>query len=374
MFVITKSNWGGAQQYVYTLATRFQEAGAEVAVALGGTGEKGAPAGLLNERLETAGVRTIFLKSFMRDVGLTSEYAAFFELLRIIRLERPDVLHLNSSKAGGIGALAGRLLGIRRIVFTAHGWAHREPRSFFSRTLIRLASWATVALAHRVIAVSELDKNDAPVLISRKKISVVRNGVRKFPLLSRQEARTKLAPAAEMLPFWFLTLAELHPNKGLDTLVKAFAEAKESLSDTALIIAGAGELHSELNLLALTHGVSDRVFFAGFVPEGREYLRAGDALVLSSRKEGFPFSILEAGMAGVPVVATCAGAIPEAVEDGKSGLLVPIDDIGALARALLRIHEDAALRARLADALKERVAAEFSEASMLAATMRAYLN
>src|SRR5688500_13512450 len=113
LFVITKSNWGGAQEYVYTLARRFHAVGAEGAVAFGGTGAKGAAVGLLDARLKEAGVRTCFIGAFTRDVGFVREIKAFFELFSVIRRERPDILHLNSSKAGGLGGVAGRVLGVR---------------------------------------------------------------------------------------------------------------------------------------------------------------------------------------------------------------------------------------------------------------------
>ena len=128
LFVITKSNWGGAQRYVYDLATHLPKEEFEVAVAFGGTGEVGASAGLLEVRLREAGVRIIFLTTFARDIGILREFSAFFELLRTIRAENPDVLHLNSSKAGGLGALSGRIAGLRRIIFTAHGFAPNELR------------------------------------------------------------------------------------------------------------------------------------------------------------------------------------------------------------------------------------------------------
>ena len=375
LFVITKSNWGGAQQYVYTLATRFKEAGADTAVAFGGTGEAGASAGILEARLKDAGVRTIFLKSFARDVSVAREYSAFFELLRVLRTEKPDVIHLNSSKAGGLGALAGRLSGIRRIVFTAHGFAHREPRPLHERGVIWVLSWLTALLSHRVIIVSEDDMRHAPVFFSRQNMVMVPNGISPFPLLPRSEARAALSARAESasgFPFWFLTLSELHPNKGLDTLIRAFAEAAREMPHAALVLINDGQSRAGLSELARTNGCADRVFFAGFVPNARELLSAADVFVLPSRKEGLPFAILEAGMARLPVIATRVGAVPEIVEDGVSGLLVPAGEAGPLAEALLRMENDALLRARAGNALHARVIRGFSEEAMLRKTALAY--
>ncbi len=213
LMVITKSNWGGAQSYVYELAKTYANQGHEVMVALGGTGAKGADTGQLAERLRAEQISVHFLRNFSRDVSFFQDFAAFFELVRLTAKIKPDVLHLNSSKAGGVGALAGRLSGVPTIIFTAHGWAHREfRRNFLSRFLIRLSSWATILLSHRVIVVSQLDYTDAPVLCSRKKLELIRNGIDKFELLSREEARQKLS-ATVPIPSdctWMLMLAELH--------------------------------------------------------------------------------------------------------------------------------------------------------------------
>ena len=154
LFVITKSNWGGAQAYVHTLAARLIKEGADAVVVLGGTGEAEAGTGLLAKKLEEDGVRTIYVKNFMRDISIAREFASLSELIQIFKKEKPDVVHLNSSKAGGIGALAGRLAGVQKIVFTSHGLAYDEDRSLFARSLIWLATWATVILSHATIVIS----------------------------------------------------------------------------------------------------------------------------------------------------------------------------------------------------------------------------
>ena len=174
LFVITKSNWGGAQQYVFTLATHFSKQGNAVTVVLGGTGDTGAPVGLLAERLKQHGIPTIFLTSFARDISLVHDIRSFFELHKIISSIRPDILHVNSSKAGGIGALAGRIAGVKNVIYTAHGWAHREARNPLSKLLLWFISWVTILLSHKTIAVSEFDYHDSPTLFSRRKIEFFR--------------------------------------------------------------------------------------------------------------------------------------------------------------------------------------------------------
>ena len=372
LFVITKSNWGGAQAYVYALATAYKEAGADVVVALGGAGGRGAEMGLLAKKLSDAHVRVIPVGSFMRNMSM-SDFGALRELFHIIKSERPDIIHLNSSKAAGLGALAGRFAGVKKIIYTAHGWVHRENRGVTQKALIWLASWVTILLAHHVIAVSKSEYDASPVFFSKKKISVVYNGIKPYLALPKDVVRAKVtsdAPGASEFPFWYLTIAELHPNKGLETLIEAFATLKAS---TALIVIGEGESRRKLEELIERLKLRSRVFLIGFKENARELLSGADVFVLPSRKEGLPFTILEAAIARVPVVATTVGAISEVVENEASGLLVTPNSKPELVRALLRMYDDHDMRSRMAERLRARVIRDFSEEEMIKRTAQVYL-
>lgn len=378
LLVITKSNWGGAQAYTYAVAEAIRDAGGEVAVVLGGTGEAGAATGLLSEKLTASGIRTIFLDSFARDISLAREPRAFASLVRIMRAEKPDVVHLNSSKAGGLGALAARIAGVPRIVFTAHGWAHREPRSALARSLITLASWITVVLCHSVIVVSRLDYDDAPASFLRHKLRLIPNGMDPFPMLTREEARAALGEraAADLKAPWIVAVSELHPNKGLDVLIRAFASidpARAPSSEGArLLLLGEGQERARLTDLIQSSGLESRAHLLGFVANARQYLAAADIYALPSRKEGMPLAVLEAGLAQLPVVASRVGGVPEIIMSGVTGLLVPSDDASALASALETLLKDSALREKLAEHLHHRVLRDFSQEQMIEKTFAVY--
>jgi glycosyltransferase involved in cell wall biosynthesis len=365
LIVITKSSWGGAQRYVYDLATSLAERGHEVAVAYG-------TPGLLNERLDAAGIRTIPLSGLKRDVSLLDEPRAFFALLSLLRRERPDVLHLNSSKAGGLGALAGRLARVPRILFTAHGWAWNEDRPAWQKAAIAFLAYLTVLLSHATICVSHAVKHGArwmPLPASR--FMVIRNGVRPPAFLPREEAREALAPATGART-WIGMLSELHPTKRVIDAVNAFALIARTHPDAALVILGGGQEYTDLELLIYERGLADRVVLAGFVPEGARYLRAFDVFLHASLSEALPYAPLEAGLAGLPVVATRVGGIPEIVENRKSGILVPPLRPDLIAVALAEYLDDPARAEAFGGALKERVAASFGVERMVEETLRAY--
>ena len=152
IYCITKANWGGAQKYVYDLATSVDPDLYNVLVLVGGDGS-------LVNKLKDRGIKVIILKSLARDVSFIKDIMSFFRLLKIFHQEKPDIIHLNSSKMGLIGSLAGRILRIPKIIFTGHGWAFNEDRSIFQKKIIYFLHKLTIHLAHTVIAVSEQTKN-----------------------------------------------------------------------------------------------------------------------------------------------------------------------------------------------------------------------
>ncbi len=372
LFVITKSNWGGAQKYVYTLATKSSAAGAEVVVALGGTGGTGAAPGRLAEELQKSGIRTIFVRNFIRDIGYLHEYKALGELLRIFRQERPHTLHLNSSKAGGIGALAGRLAGIPNIVFTSHGLAYDENRNLFSRLLIWLSTWATVLLTHRTIVISKDTYTRARRLpFCTEKIRLMYNGIAAIDFKPRMEAREMLAKGVPQNLPWIGTISELTRNKGLSYLVEAAALLKERGLPFHLCIIGVGEELPILRKLIEKNKLSEEVSIVGFVPEAAQYVTAFNIFTLTSVKEGLPYVLLEAGQAKCAVVGSRIPGIIDIIDD-TTGRLVEPKNLRAIADALEALLQNAEQCQALGDKLHARVIEEFSIENMMKEITKIY--
>ncbi len=364
LYVITKGTWGGAQRYVFDLAKAAQGEGHDVAVAYG------AP-GLLGQMLRAANIRSIELPQMGRDVSVGADLASLKELRRVLKEMRPDVLHLNSSKAGVIGALAGRLEGVPRIIFTAHGWALNEDRPLWQKIPIGMLYYLTIILSHQTIAVSQQVKKDAQWMpFVSKKILVIHNGISKPAFKSREIAREVLASQADKV--WIGINAELHPTKRINDAIVAMVRVAKEFPDTILVVMGEGEARAQLEQMTREHRLEERVFLLGFVADAASYLLAYDIFLLPSRTEGLAYAILEAGAAGLPVVATNVGGIPEIIEDRVSGLLVPALDSAAIAQALLLLLRDSALREKFGSALAARVAQEFSIEQTLDKTFALY--
>jgi glycosyltransferase involved in cell wall biosynthesis len=365
LYVITKSNWGGAQRYVYDLATAAKAAGHTVAVVSGREGE-------LTDRLREAGVAVFPIPSMQRNVKLASDFKVLRELLAIIRDFKPDVIHGNSSKAGALVSFAGRMRGIHRIIFTAHGWAFNEERPWWQKFLIGIIHYITVLLSHTTICNSSATMRDIRWMpFVKSKIVVIHHGVHQFTMLPRQEARAKLAPTlGERI--WIGVIAELHPIKGLDALIQAVEHVAPDYGEIGLVIIGEGEERGYLEHLIKIEGVTGRIVLAGHVVNAPQYLSAFDLFILPSRSESLGYALLEAGMAGLPAIGTKVGGIPEILEEEKTGLLVPPNDPPALYRAIERILKDKNLKERLAENLHAKVVHDFSPEQMHQKTFALY--
>lgn len=365
IYLITKGNWGGAQRYVFDLATNLPRELFDVAVAIG-EGE------ILEKKLKGAGIRTIRIESLRRDINIFHDFTVFFSIMKLLRAERPEVLHVNSSKAGALGALAGRITGVPKIIFTGHGWAWNEDRSIFSKSLITLIHWITIILSHKTIAVAENIKKQIEHLpFVSGKIEVVYNGIEPIKFMERNEARRSLCIESKE-KLWIGAISELHKNKGLDYLIEAFAEIAKENQDIALIIIGDGEEKKELSDLAEKLGIKDRTYLLGFVSNASVYLKAFDIFSLPSRTEAFPYAILEAGLAQTPIIASAVGGIPEAVKNGETGILIKRGDIKGLTDGINFLINDSTKAAEFSQAMRKSVEQVFSLSMMVENTMAVY--
>lgn len=365
LYLITKGNWGGAQRYVYDLATSLPQELFSVSVAVG-EGE------ILEKKLKEAGIKTTRIESLKRDVNIFHDFAVFVSLIKLLQKERPDILHLNSSKAGALGALAGRLTGVPKIIFTGHGWAWNEERSFISKSIITFIHWITIILSHETIAVADsVQEQIGDLPFTTKKVEVIHNGIGPIKFMERNEARRNLCINAHE-KIWIGAISELHTNKGLDYLITAFADIAKGNQDVALILVGDGEEKTELMGLAEKLGVKSRTYFLGFVPDASTYLKAFDIFTLTSRTEAFPYAILEAGLAQTPIIASAVGGIPEAVKDGETGMLIKRGDIEELIQDISLFINDSTKAAECSQAMRKSVEQVFSLHTMVEKTMAVY--
>ncbi len=369
-FVITKGSWGGAQRYVFDLATHLPSSRFNVEAAVGGEG-------LLKERLLLAKIQTTSLPHLQRDIGLLSDLKAFFHLLAYFNKEQPDIVHLNSSKGGALGALAARVAGVRQIIFTAHGWPFLEERPAWQLVLIKMVSMLTAALSTATIVITKKDHALArhwPFI--HKKIHYIPNGIAAATHHDRETARNFLAAFIKKPPefladkFILGTIAELTGNKAIETVLPILPHQKKLL----YIVLGEGEKRKPLEKLRTQLGLEKEVFFAGFVKNAEEFLPAFDLFLLPSRKEGLSYTLLEAGRANVPVVASDVGGNPDIITDEETGLLFDRKHPKEMGDKIASLTRNSKKREALSVALLHKVEREFSLSRMVEKTISLYEN
>jgi glycosyltransferase involved in cell wall biosynthesis len=375
LYGITKSNWGGAQRYVFDLATSLPKDTYEVSVLLG-------QEGVLEQKLQTAGIRTITLGNISRDIHLIKDLFVLIKIIKIFRREKPDIIHLNSSKMGLMGALAGRLTGLPKIIFTGHGWAFNEDRSKLQKKIIHLLHLLTIILSHRTIAVSEQTKNQITnnkYLL--KKIITVRNGIDKIDFLDKNTAREnilkKLSTNIDIKNrFWLGTISELHKNKGLKYMIEAIhlLNMKNDNKSTLpiLIIIGDGEKKEKLQKRIDRYGLQETIFLVGQIDEASKYLKAFDVFTLTSITEALPYVILEAGLAGLPIIASAVGGIPEIITDMENGVLIRPKEPEEIKKAIDFLLEKPEKMTSFSEKIQTKILLNFSKEKMIKTTQALY--
>jgi glycosyltransferase involved in cell wall biosynthesis len=300
--------------------------------------------------LEEAGVRLVGL-------GRTSARSLreWRPLVSLLRRERVEVLHSHKFGSNVWAAVLGRIARVPCVVAHEHTWSYEgQPlRRFLDRELIARGTDAFVAVSsddrRKMIEVERIDPDD---------VTFVANGIDAIPEGDGARVREELgiAPDAPVV----VAVAVLRPQKALDVLIRAAAELRRELPDLRVLIAGSGDQRDELDRLAGELGAGDAVTLLGIRSDVPDLLAAADVAALSSDYEGSPLAVMEYMDAALPVVATRVGGVPDLIEDGVNGLLVPPRDPSALAAALGRVLRDRAAAAEMGRRGRERRRTEFT--------------
>ncbi|MCK5021732.1 MAG: glycosyltransferase family 4 protein [Candidatus Pacebacteria bacterium] len=389
LYIITKANWGGAQKYVFDLASELRDF--DVVVAYG------EPFGELNYKLKEKNIKTIKIDGLKRDINIWGEIKVFISLLKIFKKERPDIIHLNSSKIGGLGALAGRLKGVKKIIYTAHGWGFNERRPFWQILLIKFLSWLTIILSHKVIVIAKKEYQNVIKwpFVTNKKLVLIYNGIKPIYFLNKNEAQGFLAKTilqSKMIrpnisdkkcfsgdkikndDLIIGTISELTKNKGLKYAIDGFEDIAEKNDKVKFIVIGEGEERKYLEKEIKEEGLENKVFLVGEIKDAQRYLKAFDIFLLSSIKEGLPFVLLEAGLAKLPVIATKVGGVPEIIEDKKSGILIEAKEDDDIEDALEVLIKDEKKRVEYGEELYKVIEEKFTFKRMFEETKGLYIN
>jgi glycosyltransferase involved in cell wall biosynthesis len=347
LFLCQNLNVGGAEELILGASTALPAAGVQTGVvALTRRGP-------IADEIAAAGVP---LHLVAGQPG-PRDPAAFVRLVRLLQRQQPDVVHTFLIVAGIYGRLAAFAAGVPLVLAAEQNVYARKPRRH------ALLERGLAARTYRVVACCEVVGRyyQQQVGVPTSKIAVVYNAVRFGRRPQPTDGETarfalKLPPDALVLG----TLGRLTEQKSQRMLLQAVASLVRDVPNVVLFLAGDGPLRAELESEAARLRLADRVRFLGVRRDRATLYAAMDVFVLPSRWEGLSLALVEAMGAGRAVVATDVGGNPEVVEDGRTGLLVPPVDAGALADALTRLSRDRLLRDSLGEAAATDARSRFS--------------
>ncbi len=349
LFVVPNLDVGGAERQVTTLLTRLDPRRFRPSlVCLGDEGE-------LFGVLRAAGVpaRALHLRRSQAPLILV-------ELVRQMRRERIDLVVTRSYNAEVLGRVAALLAGVRHAVVWVHNPCDLRPRS-------RLRVTADRVLDHVTTAYYAVTHCQLPYLIDElryppEKIHVVYNGVDPGADPAPAPRDGVLARGLGIGPGDVVVgiAAVLRPEKDHLMLVRAFADVAATCPEAVLLVVGDGPMLPAVTSLAERLGLAGRIRFAGLRVDVDRILPLLDVFVLPSRTEAFPMALLEAMAAGLPSVCTAVGGVPEMVDDGVTGYLVPVGDQAALTARLTELVAEPERRARMGAAARRRLEDRFT--------------
>ncbi len=334
LHIVTQGERGGAQAHVRDVVRSLEQKGHQTYVATGAQYDHEDK--WLFHELQSSGFKSHQLRiipSLGRDVSIWKDCKAALETIKLVRAIKPDIVHVHSSKAGSVCAVAARLAGAK-VVYTVHGFVFTEPMGKMKKYFYIISEIISRFLRNYTITVSKFDYEVGRYMhiIPKRKGSVIYNGIdekKAEHLLGKHDAREviyrNMGIAFPQNVRIVGLIANLYSAKGVTHLIHAAYLAKryKNLDNTIFVVIGEGLLRNELEDQIKELELESIFFLVGSIPDAYKYMKAFDVFVMPSIKEGFPYALLEAMLAKVPFIATRVGGIPEIEQYAVAPLVVP---------------------------------------------------
>jgi glycosyltransferase involved in cell wall biosynthesis len=376
--IITRLDMGGSAQNTLLTALNHDPQRYSVCLIKGSSHESAMTeeeTQLVKDRLADGrkrGIEVIYLPSLVRRISPFNDIKSFVSIFRILRKLKPDIVHTHTSKAGVLGRLAAWMARVPIIIHTPHGHVFY---GHFGRSLSKIFLQMEKLLGtitHHQIALTPEECNDYLRLkVSQpNNTSVIHSGVDLHRFSKGEKQRTRKRKELGIPPDSLVIgyVGWLIPIKGVTYLVSAMAKVAERYPKSLLVLVGKGddkgEEETKLKEQVENLGLADKVLFLGWRSDVDEIMGSFDIFVLPSLNEGMGRVLVEAMAAGLPIVASRVGGIPDLVKNGKNGLLVPPEDASALEKAITVLLKDKSQRKGMGEA-GEKMCRPYSAEAMV---------
>lgn len=367
LYIITKLELGGAQKQLLSLIERLDKDKFNIFLFT-------ARQGLLSEDALSINGLTIEKSTCLeRSINPFCDFLALIEIYRFIKKNNIHIVHTHSSKAGILGRWAARLARRKVILHTVHGWSFNDYQPFFVRQFFIFLERITARFTNKLIVVSNYDRQKGldNHIGNNGKYTLIRYGVdyARF-CVKEKNIRRVLGIGNDDLIVG--TVSCLKPQKSpLDYVRLAFL-VTQSIPDVKFILAGDGVLRDAVEKLIRNLNLESKFILLGWCLDIPEILQALDVFVLTSLWEGLPISVLEAMASSKPVLVTNTGGVGEVVKDGQTGFLVEARDLDNMAKRLIALLGDMALRNIIGQNARDSLSQDFAVLNMLKKTQELY--
>ncbi len=323
---------GGVEEYLYLLLNDLSDEFENILIA----SEKYKKSIDRFEKL----VSKIYIVPMIREINIKSDLKAVIEVKKILKIEKPDIVYLHSSKAGAIGRIALWFNRKVKILYNAHGWYFNADISNKKKKVFALIEKILALRTDKIINISKSEYDSAInyKIAKPDKMCIIENGIdfSKFKGNEKYREETRCKYGIKENEKVIGVVGRLTEQKDPITSIKAFELINKDNKDVKFMFIGDGELKDEVVNYAKEHKLENNIIITGWVNDTEKYIPALDIAILPSRWEGFGLVLLEYMACDKPIIATNVGGIPNIIKDTENGYLI---ETGAYDQLYKRIKE-----------------------------------
>lgn len=336
--IITRLNIGGPAIHVTNLNYYLdREFGYESLLVYGSLAEG---EGSMEYLAKQKNLKTFLLPELGREISLLKDLKTIWQLYRLIRQEKPDIVHTHTAKAGLVGRIAAKLAGVQKIYHTFHGHVFHDYFSTLKTKLFILIEKTIALFTTKIVAISAEQKKDLVNygIAAAEKISVIPLGFELEKLTVNPKTRylktlLQLSDNTKLVGI----VGRLVPIKNHNYFIEIAEKVLRKIDNVRFLIIGDGELRPQLEDLIRRIGLSGKIIITGFLEKAENIYSDLDVVMLTSKNEGTPVTLIEALACAKPVLSTDVGGVRDILQHGKYGYLETLDNAEKYANDLISI-------------------------------------
>lgn len=366
--IITKLELGGAQKVAISICEKIDKTKFEPFLICG-------CGGILDEETKNQ-IRVIFVKDLVREINPIKDLKALYSIYKILKQEKPDIVHTHSSKAGIVGRFAARMCGIKNIIHTIHGFSFNDTQSFLKKNLFISLEKLGAKISKYLIPVSveNTTKGLQNNIGTKEQYHYIRLGVDIENFKHFKDTPTlKKELDIDEKDFLVTTIGPFKPQKNLPDFIKTANEISKNNKNFKFVIVGDGTLRNEFEKLITDYNISQNIFLIGWRRDISNILHSSDFFVMTSLWEGLPISTIEALSCGlIPIVNDVDGQ-REIIKDGYNGFLIKPHDIKSIEEKILLLAKNSNLKNEMSENARKSIDYTFSIGHMIKQHEQLYL-